>query len=402
MTDIDPREDAEYGERLRFERLAQAAREDARRMEASRLWTPPPWPTTLYDQLAEVPPKTDWVMHDLAPAGIVMVNAQAKGGKTTLLINAAFSMVENVPFLNRFKVNLQPDERIGYLNMELPKGQMNEWFRDLQISDEGQKRLEVYHSMEYGLKVLDFSNDRAVEWVIKWLTDNGITVLFADPLAKLYNPARWMGAGGDVNAAFTQWFNVLEDIQRIAKLRLVWIAHHTGFSEEAADRSRGASSMMDNPTVNMILRHNGGHAGKPKGNERWLKAWGRAVDVDEFEIGYDPIKRRLFKTGGSGTRADSASGWRALEAYDAMVKYTDEQRAKGVVGDIELTSGQLSSAVGLRETDKASSEHRRGRNLAVDRGWLAERRDRTTKLYRLGEITPSDRGGKVDENADET
>jgi hypothetical protein len=95
-------------------------------------------------------------------------------------------------------------------------------------------------------------------------------VLFADPLAKLYHPARW-GGGSDPNAAYTQWFTVLEDIVRCAKLRLVFLAHHTGFSEEAADRSRGASAMMDNPTVNMAYRHNGDHAGKPLGNQRYLK-----------------------------------------------------------------------------------------------------------------------------------
>jgi hypothetical protein len=387
----DPRGDDEYAGKLWQERLRLAAQSDAKQLESAGLWAPPPVPTNLYDQLAEERPEVDWIVRGLAPAGIVMTNAQAKGGKTTLLLNAVRAMAMDEMFLHRFYVNVDPAERIGYLNMELPKGQFNEWVEGMGMDDDALKRIEVYHSMEYGFSVLDFSNDRAVDWIVRWLIDSGITILFADPLAKLYNPARW-GNGADPNAAFTAWWKVLEDIARQAKLRLVWIAHHTGFSSESADRARGASSMMDNPTVNMVLRHNGDHAGKPSGTERYLKAWGRDVDVDEFEINYNPTKRRLSITGGSRNRVDATKDRKALEAYDTFVKYAREQIANGVeVKSVSVSAGELTALAGIRETDRASNEFRRGRDVAVNREWLHCETEGNRKKYSIGPITPPDR-----------
>ena len=230
--------------------------DEAMRRLAHELWTPPPFPTSAYDQLAEGIPEIDWVAEQLISAGIALLNAQWKTGKTTLLMSMARALLMSAAFLGHFEVKMKSDECAGYLNMELPKRLFNSWLSQMKLSDEALKRLSTYHAMEHGFSVLDFSNDQAVQWVIQWLVDSGVTVLFADPLAKLYNPARW-GGGGDPNAAFTQWWKVLEDIVREAHLRAVVIAHHTGFAEDAADRARGASAMMDNPTVNMAFRHNG-------------------------------------------------------------------------------------------------------------------------------------------------
>jgi hypothetical protein len=389
MSDIgqfDARNDERYTDFLEAELLLLAARTDAKNIEAQRLWTPPAFPTTLYDQLAEGTPDVDWVIKDLAPAGIVQINSQAKGGKTTLLLNCAKSLMTSQPFLGRFEVSMDAGERIGYLNMELPKRQILQWLSDMGLPDEAAKRLELYHAIDDGFGVLDFRNDMAVQWLIDWLTSSGVTVLFADPLAKLYNPASW-GGGADPNAAYTQWFKVLETIVREANLRLVFLAHHTGFSEEAADRSRGASAMMDNPTVNMAYRHNGDHAGKPLGNQRYLKAFGRDVDVDEFEIDYEHSTRRLYATGG-GDRVHAASELWALKAYDVMA-------AANKRGVVELNADDLSSEAGVAPTSKRSADFRAGRRLAVERGWLTERKQANSKLFRLGSSVPASRGGST-------
>jgi hypothetical protein len=209
----DPRADERYLAFLQSELLFQAAREDARSIEAQRLWLPPAFPETLFDQLAEDAPEVDWVIKGLAPAGIVQVNAQAKGGKTTLLLNCAKSLAAKEPFLGRFEVSVGSEEHIGYLNMELPKRQILQWLSSMGISDQAAKRLEFYHAIDDGFGVLDFRNDKAMKWVVDWLTSSGITVLFADPLAKLYNPVSW-GGGVDPNAAYTQWFKALEAVVR--------------------------------------------------------------------------------------------------------------------------------------------------------------------------------------------
>ncbi|MGV0795927.1 AAA family ATPase [Mycolicibacterium elephantis] len=371
---------------VQAERKRILARQIAEKAESQRLWTPPPMPASLFDELAEDISPIDWVIKDLAPAGVAQVNAQAKGGKTTLLLNAMKSLATGEKFLGRFDVVTDSDERISYLNMELPKRQMRQWVREMNFSDDAAKRISMYHALDQGFRVLDFRNDNAVTWLIRWLTDNGTTILFADPLAKLYNPARW-GNGSDPNAAYTAWFAVLEDIIREARLRLVFIAHHTGFSEDAANRSRGASAMMDNPTVNMTYRHNGDHADKPTGPQRYLKAFGRDVDVDEFEISYVERTRRLYASG-EGSRSDAAEKRWALECYDALVAAT----GKGVP---ELNASDLASACGIAPTSKRSDDFRRGRDVAVREKWLALRVSGTAKFYSLGTEIPLTRSANV-------
>lgn len=376
---FDPRQHPQFPKAVEQAQISMAARQVANEFEAQRLWTPPPTPGSLFDELAEDISPIDWVIRGLAPAGVAQVNAQAKGGKTTLLLNAMKSLATGERFLGKFDVVTESDERIGYLNMELPKRQMREWVRDLDINDDAAKRISMYHALEHGFKVLDFRNDNAVAWLIKWLTDNGTTILFADPLAKLYNPARW-GNGSDPNAAYTAWFAVLEDIIREAGLRLVFIAHHTGFSEDAANRSRGASSMMDNPTVNMTYRHNGDHADKPAGPQRYLKAFGRDVDVDEFEINYVERTRRLYASG-EGSRSDAAEKRWALECYDALV----DANSKGIP---ELNSGDLATACKVPSTGRRSDEFRKGRELAVREKWVNMQTRGNAKFYSLGTETP--------------
>ena len=116
----DPRRDERYEKFLQGERLAEAARVDARRLEAAHSWTAPPAPASAYDQLGEKPPEVDWVFRDLW-SGIAQVNAQKKSGKTTLLLNAAAALVTNEPFLGRFDVDADSDCRVGYRTWSSPK-----------------------------------------------------------------------------------------------------------------------------------------------------------------------------------------------------------------------------------------------------------------------------------------
>jgi hypothetical protein len=379
----DEQYEADIAARLRDLRVELEAK---RRLD-EELYVAPPIPTSLYDQMAQERPKVDWIIHELAPAGIVQLNAEAKGGKTSVVQTAVYALAMNEPFLGRFKVNVKPDERFAVLNMELPEEQFNAWFDRMGMTDEAKKRIEPFHAMTHGFRAVDFSNDRAVEWTIKWLRDNGITVLFGDPTAKLFNASKWPG---DVNQAYTSWFQVVEDVARQAGLRLVWLNTHTGFGAESADRSRGASAMMDNPTVNMVLRHNGQY-GKPPGRERWLSARGRDVDVKEFEIVHDQITR-LYTATGNGTRAEAGGeqmqGHRALEAWRALAKHHSAERAKGNKGDIKVTAGKLAELCGIRPTDKHSGEHRSGRSIAVDRNWISTEGNGNKKLFWIGETTP--------------
>lgn len=310
----DPRQDDQYEDFLRGERMAQAARVDAMRLEAAQTWTAPPAPASAYDQLAEETPEVDWVFRDLW-AGIAQVNAQKKSGKTTLLMNAAAALVTNEPFLGRFDVNVDSDCRVGYLNMELTKGQFNRWLADMALPDDALKRLHLYHGREYGR--LDFTNDAVADWVAHWLREASISVLLMDPLGSFYDQP----SGGDPNAAYLRWWARLEHVVLQAGLRGVLIAHHAGYSEDGGNRARGASAMMDKPDVNITYRYNvgdGGHTDAPVDTKRYLSAFGRDVDAKEFELDFNTRKRRLGATGG-GARVDAEAERQAERMLNAVL-----------------------------------------------------------------------------------
>ncbi len=386
----DPRQDDEYDGFLRGERLAQAAQADARRMEAAQAWTPPPYPVSAYEQLAEEPPEVDWIFKDLWPAGNLQINAQKKAGKTTVAMNAAASLVTGEPFLGRFEVNTETHCRVGYLNMELTGRQFNRWLMEMDLPDDALKRLVPYHGREGGR--LDLTNDAATEWAIGWLQQEGIELLVMDPLGSFYDQPQ----GGDPNAAYLRWWARLEHVVLQAKLRGVMIVHHTGYSEDGGNRARGASAMMDKPDVNVTYRYevgSGSHTDAPVDNKRYLSAFGRDVDVPEFEIDYSPRVRRLMVTGGGG-RAETAAERYALRAYEAMVTYTNTQHNKGVEGEIQLNAGDLSQKAGVSSTGQRSAEFTKGREMAVEREWLVESKKGNSKLYSLGTKVP-DRHRKI-------
>ena len=334
---------------------------------------------SLRDQLAEGVPEVDWIVHHLIPAGIAQINAQYKCGKTTFLMNFVRSLVTCEPFLGGYEVKFNSDERVGYLNMELRRQQMLRWWGEMNLPDEAQERIEVYHAKTDGFEVLDFSNDLAVEWLIKWLRENGITVLVADPLAKLHNPARW--GSGDPNAAYTQWWKVLEDIVRQAALRSVFLAHHTGFAEDSADRARGASAMMDNPDVNMTFRHNGYHGGVPPDDKRYLSAFGRDVEVDEFEIDYDRTNRFLFKTGGFG-RVKTKTVAQARRAWAEVVRCDNT--------GVKPNKTKLFATLGWATTGRKAGECAQWYDHAISQHWIEVVGGKgSEKLHQPGVSRPS-------------
>lgn len=303
-------------------------RAEAKRRFAAQLWLPPPYPKSLYDQLAEGAPEADYIMDDLW-SGVLQVNAHKKSGKTTLMINAARSLVTGEPFLGRFGVNVESDCRVAYLNMELPRGQFNNWLLEMDLPDAAQKRIIPYHGRESGR--LDFGNDQAVEWLVRWLRDEGISIALLDPLGSFYDQP----SGGDPNAAYLRWWAVLEDVVLRAGLRGVWIGHHSGFSEDAANRACGASAMMGKPDVNMTYRYQigeGSYTDAPVDARRYLSAFGRDVDVKEFELSYHRPSRILHATG-RGTRADAETERQAenMRTVVAQAAAAGEKPNKGAL-----------------------------------------------------------------------
>jgi hypothetical protein len=359
--------------------------DEAKLLNKSRGWTPPPKPLSLYEQLEEETPEIDYIFDGLW-SGNLQLNAQKKAGKTTLMMNAARSLVTRTPFLDRFAVNAESDCRVAFLNMELSKAQFNQWFLDMGLPTDARKRIVPYHGRQHG--ALDFGNPAILDWLKNWLREENISIAFLDPLSAFYDASQW--GRGDPNASFLRWWAVFEQLVLEANLRGVWIGHHSGLSEDAANRGRGASAMMDKPDMSMTLRYepggDGNYTDAPSDTKRFVSVFGRDVDIEEFETDYD-VTTRIYNATGGGSRVTQAGESWALKIYDAMAA-----RLKRGAG-IDLSADDLMLEVNVAPTGRQSADVRRGRRLAVHRGWLDERPAGRSKLYRLGSTVPISRGG---------
>jgi hypothetical protein len=338
----DPNFEEDVANRLHHLRVY---REAQRRLD-QEVWTPPLCPASAYDQLAEAPPEVDCIFRDLW-SGNAQVNAQKKSGKTTLLLNAAAALVTREAFLGRFDVDVESDCRVAYLNMELTKGQFNRSLREMDLADDALKRIVPYHARESGR--LDFTNDSAAEWIIEWLKREGISVLLLDPLGAFYDQP----GSGDPNPPYLRWWARLEHVVLQAELRGVLIAHHAGYSEDGGNRARGASAMMDKPDVNITYRYNvgdGTYTDAPVDNKRYLSAFGRDVDVREFEIDYNGRTRNLRATGGGG-RIDAETERQAKRAWE-VVLVANERGEKPNKGELFDKLGWPNQGAGATKCQK--------------------------------------------------
>lgn len=287
--------------------------------EAAQGWTPPPSePGTAAQQLAEGVPEIDWIVNDIFPAGICQLNAQQKAGKTTLALNLVHSLLTGNRFVRRFKPNFGDGEAIGYLNLELDRPMFLSWLTDLGMSKE-HERLHLYHAREKGFGRPDLRNKAALAWFVDWITKHSITVLVIDTLSKLYDPSQW-GGGSDPNVAYNRFWQVIETLKRDAGLRGIFILHHTGYSEDGAERARGASAMMDNPDVNLTYRHGGPQGSAAPDNKRWLAANGRIEPIPEFELDFKLSGRKLFATGSGNKRGDVDARSKAVLIWEMLNK----------------------------------------------------------------------------------
>lgn len=363
---------------LRALRIRNAARE----YEASAAWTAPSsWPGTAAEQLTEQIPQIDWVVDDLLPSGIWQLNAQQKSGKTTLALNLVRSLLTGNAFLRRFETRFGSEETIGYFNLELDKAMFLRWVSDLGMAEAEHKRLHLYHARESGFGRPDLKNSRQMQWLIEWLVGNNVTVLFIDTLSKLYDPQYW-GGGTDPNIPYNRFWQSMESLKREAGLRGVLILHHTGYSEEGAQRARGASAMMDNPDVNLTYRHNGSQGGAAPDSKRYLSANGRIDQIAEFELDYDPGPRALHATGSGMSRDDAGRRRRAAAVWE----YLDAQKTIGIpeVAKTKLLNALQLPANGNGLTRLADPTL----DYAVELGWVQVRKAGNSKQYSVGSAAP--------------
>jgi hypothetical protein len=355
--------------------------DEAKRRRQLAVWEEPQDQGDAIYQELHKPPRPKYVVAELIPAAArVLVNGQWKGGKTTLALNLVKSLLTGESFLRIFEVT-SPVESVGYWNHEVDMATFGDWLADMKLNNPNHDighRLHPYSWRDEKVKP-DLRDPQWVEWTTRWLQERRIKTWVIDTFTKIFR-----GLSID-NDEVNRWWLILEDMAASAGVETIVLLHHTGNAEDTQERARGASSLMALPDVLWTFRHNGKPNTIPPDNIRWLKAFGRNANVEEFEIDYDTSTRELYSTNSGQTRRDSEKQKRAEQIW----AYLD-----GL--GIPQKQGDLLKAVGLPVNGKG--------RLAIScpalefgrsKGWLSVQEKGTSKLWSPGKNRPQHAASKI-------
>ena len=143
--------------------LSERTRRAARRVvdAEERQLTPIPHPLSLAERLAVVRPPVPYrVDRWVVEGGHVLLVAQYKAGKTTLVGNLVRSLVDGDPFLGMAKVGPSPE--CGDLDFEMAERQIEDWLRDQNIRNANRVDLVTLRGAASSFDILQ--PERRREW----------------------------------------------------------------------------------------------------------------------------------------------------------------------------------------------------------------------------------------------
>ena len=267
----------------------------------------------LLDEILARPHEPPYRIFDLLPAdGGMLVVAQRKTGKTTLMLNLAHTLITAEPLLGRFSA-LPVAGRVAILNYEVSGSQLARWASQAGVPSE---RLLLVN-LRGRRDPLAHDDDR--RRLADLLHSHEVESLIVDPFGRAYT-GKSQNDSGEVGA----WLVDLDDFTRSeVGARDLIVTAHAGWNGE---RTRGSSALEDwaDSIVTMTLGNDG--------NSRYLRAIGRDVAVDEDLLYFDPESRLLSLTG-TGSRKQTTDA-AAVEATAVKVCDYLKTRPGASFGDI--------------------------------------------------------------------
>jgi hypothetical protein len=349
LLDADQREEAvEY--QTHVERIRREAR---RRVDAEeRPAAARPAFETLRQRLAKPQPVVLERIEALPPKDSrVMLTAQYKAGKTTLVGNLVKALADNEPFLDRYSV-APIDGSIVVLDFEMSERQLVGWMGAHRIRNDDRVIVLPMRGRAAAFDILD--DRKRSEWAQE-LKRHRAAYSVLDCVRPVLDALR-LDEQHDGGVFLTAFDALLVE----AGIPDALVVHHMGHTNE---RARGDSRFRDWPDVEWRLVRQGDEPSDP----RYLTAYGRDVDVPESQLLYDPVTRRL--TIEDGSRRDAV----ARDALDDVIAFLGH-----------ATEPQTGRAVkkGLEDTEHARQALEAALKLGAKTGKIkAESGPRNSRLY---------------------
>lgn len=263
---------------IQQQRIRKLAREHLRNEDNLAKFKLPEIHDNLTIELQQPDEEAKYLINELFPTGgNITLTAEYKSGKTTLINNVVKSLVDDHPFLGKYGVN-DHDRNVVIFNYEVEPRQYRQWMREVGIINTD--RVKLVHLR--GLR-MPMTSDFVQEKVIDILRDFNAQTWIVDPLARAF-----VGSGDEnSNSDMGLFLDTLDVIKYEAGVENLIVAAHTGrASESGIERARGASRFDDWADVRWLLTKN-------DEGQRFLKAHGRDVDMEQHVLSYDEQSRQL-------------------------------------------------------------------------------------------------------------
>lgn len=245
---------------------------------------------------------------DLWPTGgRVLLTAQWKAGKTTVVGNIIRALVDAEPFLDRYPVT--PGAHVVLIDDELNEATLQAWLRDQDIKNTAAVSII---SLRGRVATFDITDpDVRHEWA-QLLT--GADVLIFDCLRPVLD-----ALGLDENHEAGRFLVAFDTLLADTGASEALVVHHMGHHGE---RSRGDSRLQDWPdALWKVVRDKDDEddtLDNPTG-ARYFSAFGRDVDVRQAELTFDPITRHLALGEHAMTRPQATSHRKTVKADETVI-----------------------------------------------------------------------------------
>lgn len=260
------------------QRIVRQARRTLDSEEAAQNFREPPSRFTLTDELDITDDPVTYTVDQVMPTGSnILLTAQFKTGKTTLINHLTRCLADREPFLGKFHTT-PPEGRIALFNYEVDDRQYRRWLRELDIT--AKDRVSVLNLRGYRLPLIA----RHVEdWIVQWLEQREIRVWIVDPFARAFVGS---GLSENDNTEVGRFLDTLDVIKTRAGVSELVLPTHTGRQEFEAgqERARGATRLDDWADVRWLLT-------KDDDGVRYFSATGRDVEMAEAALQFDETTR---------------------------------------------------------------------------------------------------------------